>query len=345
MQVTIAYAENAAQNGVEFFLNTAATGMIKNGNAISQIITNRGTCNASLVINAAGFWADVVAGFAGDRFFSIHGRKGTDAILDKRLNGAQKTSAAMPDLLKLRKGHSKGGGIMPCIEGNVLIGPNAFEVMDREDFSTSAESLTEIKKHLSLNSKVSPADIITYYSGVRACTWEEDFIVEASERVENLVHAAGIQSQGFASAPAIAEDVTQIAVDILKKKIKVELNKNFNPNRKHIQAVAELSSTERQKLIEKDPLYGKIICRCEQISEGEIWDAVNNPLGVLTLNGIKRRVRAGAGRCHGGFCTPHVLKIIAEEKNAPIESITKKGGCSQIVQPITESDVFSGGAK
>ncbi|CEM60840.1 (2Fe-2S)-binding domain protein (fragment) [Treponema phagedenis] len=125
MQVTIAYAENAAQNGVEFFLNTAATGMIKNGNAISQIITNRGTCNASLVINAAGVWADVVAGFAGDRFFSIHGRKGTDAILDKRLNGAQKTSAAMPDLLKLRKGHSKGGCsqiVQPITESDVFSG-------------------------------------------------------------------------------------------------------------------------------------------------------------------------------------------------------------------------------
>lgn len=225
---------------------------------------------------------------------------------------------------------------MPCVEGNLLIGPNAVEVMDREDFSTKANDFLEIKKHLKLNSKTSLADIITYYSGVRACTWEEDFIVEASERVENLVHAAGIQSPWFASAPAIAEDITNIFVGILKKEMEVSKNKNFNPIRKRIKPVAELSSEERKKLVEENPQYGKIICRCEQISEGEIRDAVRNPLNVYTLDGIKRRVRVSAGRCHGGFCIPHVLKIIAEEKNIPLESITKKGGNYQIVQPMTD---------
>ena len=336
MQVTIAYAENAAQNGAEFYFNTAVTGMKKEGNIISEIKPNRGTCTASLVINAAGVWADKVAGFAGDRFFSIHGRKGTDAILDKRLKGIQKTSSAIPYLLGLRRGHSKGGGIMPCVEGNLLIGPNAEEVMDREDFSTTAKGLSEIKKHLQLNSKVSQTDIIAYYSGVRACTWEEDFIVEASERVENLVHAAGIQSPGFASAPAIAEDIVNISLGILKKKMEIKPNKNFNPERKRIMPISLFSPEERHKIMEKNPQYGKIICRCEQISEGEIRDAVRNSLNVFTLDAVKRRVRAGSGRCHGGFCTPHILKIISEERHIPLEAVTKKGGVSTLVQPIED---------
>lgn len=341
MKVTICYAENATQNGVEFFFNTAVTGMKKENNTVSQIETNRGTCSTSLVVNAAGVWADKVAGFAGDRFFSIHGRKGTDAILDKRLNGVQKTSSAIPHLLTLSKGHSKGGGIMPCVEGNLLIGPNAVEVMNREDFSTSPEAISEIKKHLNLNSKVSASDIITYYSGVRACTWEEDFIVEASERVENLVHAAGIQSPGFASAPAIAEDIVNISLSILKKKMEVKVNKNFNPKLKKPPILAALSTEYRKKIIEQNPQYGKIICRCEQISEGEIKDALNSPLKVFTVDAIKRRVRAGAGRCHGGFCTPHILKIISEEQNIKIEDITKKGVGSELVQPIETFRVFN----
>lgn len=334
MKVTICYAENAAENGVEFFFNTALTGVKKDGISITELVTNRGTCRTKLLINAAGVWADKVAGFAGDRFFSIHARKGTDAILDKKLKGTQKTGSAMPSLLKLSKGHSKGGGIMPCVEGNLLIGPNAVEVMDREDFSTKPEDLDEIKKHLTLNSKVSPVDIITYYSGIRACTWEEDFIVEASERVENLVHAAGIQSPGFASAPAIAEDIVKISVSILKKKIPVNLKENFSSIRKILKPVSEMNTQERHALIGKNPQYGKIVCRCEQVSEGEIRNAVNNPLNVFTLDGIKRRVRTGAGRCHGGFCTPYILKIISEEKSIPVEKLTKKGEGSEIVLPI-----------
>jgi len=345
MKVTICYAENACENGVEFFFNTALIGIKKEGRAITELITNRGICRTKLLINAAGVWADKVAGLAGDRFFSIHARKGTDAILDKRLKGLQKTCSAMPSLLRLRKGHSKGGGIMPCVEGNLLIGPNAIEVMDREDFSTKPEALEEIKKHLKLNSKVSTSDIITYYSGTRACTWEEDFIVEASERVDNLVHAAGIQSPGFASAPAIAEDIVKISVSILKKKIDVNLKETFSPVRKAMKPVSEMETNERKALIEKNPQYGKIICRCEQVSEGEIRDAVNNPLKVFTLDAVKRRVRVGAGRCHGGFCTPHVLKIIAEEKGIPIEKLTKKGEGSELVQPIEKFEAFSGGEK
>ena len=184
-----------------------------------------------------------------------------------------------------------------------------------------------------MNKTLSRGDVITYYSGIRAATWEEDFIVEASEKVPNLIHAAGIQSPGFASAPAIAEDIAALALRrfpaVLKEK------PEFIPRRAAPCETASMHDAERHTLIKRDPLYGKIICRCEQISEGEIRDAVRScrVLGMqnISLDAVKRRCRAGMGRCHGGFCTPRVMEIINREAGIPLERITKKGGSSYIL--------------
>lgn len=339
MHVTIAYAENAAENGVQFFFNTVVTGMKKNERKISAVMTNRGTVTASVVVNAAGLWADTVAGFAGDRFFSIHGRKGTDIILDKKVGMYQKTASSMPSLFRLKKKHSKGGGLIPCIEGNVLIGPNAQEVLHREDYSTHQESIDEVLQTLKMNTMLSANHIITYYSGVRACTWNEDFIIEPSERIDNLIHAAGIQSPGFASSPAIAHDVAGMAVQVLEQIRPVYHNPHFNPIRTVRPRIDRLSVKEKNALIKRDAAYGKIICRCEHITAGEVRDAMRSPLPVIpSLDMIKRRVRAGAGRCHGSFCMPYVMDIIAEEKHIPFENITKKSGTSNLVYPIGAVD-------
>jgi len=211
-KVTIAFAENAAANGVSFFFETAVTGFDKTNDLISAVHTNRGTLHARLIINAAGVWSDKIADFAGDRFFSIHPRKGMDIILDKKKKRSQRTIIGKPNLLAFSKHHSKGGGIIPCVEGNILVGPTAHEVYEREDHSTDAEDERSLLEQLSMNKTLSRGDIIAYYSGIRAATWEEDFIVEASERVPNLIHAAGIQSPGFASAPAIAEDIAALTL-------------------------------------------------------------------------------------------------------------------------------------
>ena len=331
MEVVLAYGENAAHNGVEFFFDTAVTGFEISDGRITGITTNRGRLEAGLVINAAGIWADRIAEGAGDRFFSIHPRKGVDAILDKKKRKYQKHIAGMPSLIGSGKSHSKGGGIVPCVEGNILIGPTAREVLDREDFTTSREEMEELKHHFDLNSRLDYRDIITYYAGTRAATWEEDFVVGLSERIENLIHAAGMQSPGLASAPAVAEDIVRTGVEVLSRKMTVEKNPRFNPVRKSPPKPSELSPDEKETLIARDPAYGRIVCRCEEISEGEVRDALRGPLPAGSVDGIKRRTRAGAGRCHGGFCLERVMEIIAGDKGIELDGVNRNGEDSWIL--------------
>jgi glycerol-3-phosphate dehydrogenase len=215
-------------------------------------------------------------------------------------------------------------------EGNILVGPTAKEVPGREDYSTDPGDIDELMHHIELNKKLKRSDIITYFAGIRACTYEEDFIIEASEHVANLVHAAGIQSPGLASAPAIAEDICGMAIGILRKKREVRENPRFNPIRKAKPNLKGMPIEQRASLIRENPAYGRIVCRCEEISEGEIRDALRSRVPPVTLDGIKRRVRAGAGRCQAGFCTPRVLEIMAEELGIDITELTKKGEASKL---------------
>ena len=223
-KLTIALAENAVENGVEVFLNTAVLGFEMAENHIARIKTNRGDLDASVVINAAGIWADRIAGYADDRFFSLHGRKGVEAILDTKTGQYQRRVTAMPSIFQTGS-KTKGGGLVITTEGNLLVGPTAEEVPYRELYTTEQKDIDKLMRHIKLNTRLDISDIITYFAGIRACTYEEDFIIEASEHVDNLVHAAGIQSPGLASAPAIAEDISRIALDILKGKREVQPNR------------------------------------------------------------------------------------------------------------------------
>lgn len=344
-KMVIAYAENASKNGAEICFNTAVTGFDLEGKRIARIKTNRGTCSAGVVINAAGIWADTIAEFADDRFFSLHGRKGADAILDIKTGEFQKTSAAMPPIISQKSSTSKGGGLVMTPEGNILVGPTAKEVPEREDYSTEPEDMDGLQHHIDLNTKLNRSQVITYFAGIRACNYEEDFIIEASEEVENLVYGAAIQSPGFASAPAIAEDIAAMTVEILGKEKTVAKNETFNPYRTAPPQLKSMPLEERAALIQKNPAYGRIVCRCEEISEGEIRDALRSPLSVTTIDGIKRRARVGAGRCHGGFCTPRVLEIMAEELDRPVEELTKKGKGSEVFFGLTKGTVDYSGKK
>ncbi|NCD08501.1 MAG: FAD/NAD(P)-binding oxidoreductase [Negativicutes bacterium] len=330
-KLTVALAESAVENGTQISLDTIVTSMVKESGKITSVHTNRGTVYPKTVINAAGVFSDNVAAMADDKFFSIHPRKGEIVILDKKkgLDVTRSMGLVSPDMIKST---SKGGGVMRTIDNNVLVGPDAYEQPLKEDFSTHRENIQAVMdKHLKLIKTFQPSDTITYFSGIRACTYEEEFVIERSEYVKNLIHAAGIQSPGFASAPAIAEEISKITVDVLSECMQVVPNDKFNPCRLKTPHLDRLSFEEKQKVIKKNPDYGVIVCRCEEISRGEIIDAINSPLPATSVDAIKRRIRPGMGRCQGGFCAPLVTKIICEQTGLTPDQITKSGGDSNLL--------------
>lgn len=328
--LTIAYAENAVHNGARCSLSTAVLGMeVKDGRIVS-VKTNRGTVYPRLVINAAGVFAEDIAKMAGDRFYSIHPRKGTNSILDKKA-GKRMSAIASIKLLGASATHTKGGGIIHTVHDNLLVGPNAIETPDKEDTATCAESIREVfAKQQKTMPSLSQSGIITYFTGVRAPTFEEDFILECGRKTKNLIHCAGIQSPGLTTAPAVALYIEKLAIKLLKKQGKVERNDAFDPIRLPIPVLRDMSDEERGALIRKNPDYGVIVCRCEEISRGEIIDALESPISVPTVDGVKKRVRPGMGRCQGGFCMPLVAGIIAEHEHIPLSDVLKSGDGSFI---------------
>lgn len=337
-KMAIAFAENAAANGVKISLDTAVISIERDKQIIKSVRTNRGRIYPSVVINAAGVYADKIAEMASDQFFTIHPRKGEIAFLDRKKGKYLNSVTAKPDLMTIKGStNTKGGGLVKTYEGNILVGPDAYEQPYREDYSTNRNHIEAIlKKQLPLISYFNQSDVITYCAGIRASTYEEDFIVEKSEYVENLVYATGIQSPGFASAPAIALEIEKITCSILSKTIRLQKKAGWNPCRKGIPDLKNMSECERSLLIKKRPDYGVIICRCEEISRGEIIDAINSPIPALTLDAVKRRVRPGMGRCQGGFCTPLVMDIIRKETGLAMTNITKKGNESNILVDETK---------
>ncbi|MCD7827540.1 MAG: NAD(P)/FAD-dependent oxidoreductase [Clostridiales bacterium] len=330
--LTIAYAENAVQNGVRVSLNTAVLGMKVKSEKITEVVTNRGTVYPKIVINAAGVFADNIAEMAHDMFFSIHPRRGTNSILDKK---AGKYIHCISSIKKLtnNKSHTKGGGILHTVHGNLLVGPDAVETWEKENVATNPESIDNVfNKQRETSDKISKRDIITYFTGVRAPTFEEDFIIEKGRNTANIIHCAGIQSPGLTTAPAVALDIEKMAVEMLTGMgISVRTNTEFNPKREPIPVLRNMSDEERSKKILENPDYGEIVCRCEEVSKGEIIDALKSPICVPTVDGIKKRVRPGMGRCQGGFCSPAVVKIIAEFTGKNLSDVRKSSESSVIL--------------
>ncbi len=326
--LVIAYAENAVKNGARISLSTAVTGMEVENGEIKAVYTNRGTICPREVINCAGVYSDVVAQMAQDRFFSIHPRRGTNSILDKKTGESFKTIASVVGAKTPGHTHTKGGGILHTAHDNLLVGPDAVETPERENTATNAESIARVfaKQKITMPT-LTEKDIITYFTGVRAPTYEEDFIIEPGRKTKNIYHVAGIQSPGLTTAPAVAQDVAAYIAQLFK----AEKNESFDPVRKAPPRLAEMGDDERAALIKSNPDYGLIVCRCEEISRGEILDALRSPVCVPTLDGVKKRVRPGMGRCQGGFCSPLVVKIIAEYLGVPLTEVKKSSAPSPIV--------------
>jgi len=326
--LTIAFAENAVNNGAKLCLDTAVLAMEVENGKIQSVLTNRGRVYPKLVINAAGVFSEDIAKLAHDHFFSIHPRRGTNIIFDKKAAYQVRTIASSMGTLDKKSGHSKGGGIVSTVDGNLLVGPDAIETYERENFETTAESIRNITdKQKRTSPHLDNRDIITYFTGIRAATYEEDFIISFGKFTSNLIHAAGIQSPGVTAAPAIASDIAKMAADYLG----AAKNEQFDPIRVPIPMPVSMPQEKRDALIQKDENYGVIVCRCEEVSRGEILDALRRPVPCDTVDGVKRRVRAGMGRCQGGFCGPLVTQIIAGELDIPLEQVRKNKDDSNIV--------------
>lgn len=331
-QLTLALAENAAVNGVEFFFTRRVTGVMTEDGSVQGVVTNRGRMNASIVINAAGLYADVVAGLAGAERYDITPRKGEYLVLDRDLDGVVRQV-----VFPVPQRESKGVLVVPTVEGNVLAGPTARDVADRDDVATTASGLDQV---LSDASRLVPGldwqRVISSFAGLRAVADSGDFVIRASARIRGWIDAGGIQSPGLAAAPAIGEQVERFVAGMreLTPKASFEVRARTVP-------LAELPLGERQRRIATDHRLGRIVCRCEEVSEGEIIAALRSPLPVSSLDALKRRTRAGCGRCQGGFCLPRLVSIVARELGIPPTAVTKKGPGSWVVA----ARLAKGGAK
>lgn len=338
-EVTIALAENAAENQVKFMLNTKVCDIVHDGR-IQAVVTSRGVIETKYVINAAGVYADDISRMAGDVSYTIHPRKGTIVLLDKAKTYPYKPQLGFVSnklenrMMNVKNKESKGGGCCKTPEGNYLLGPSAKEVWNKEDTSCDAEGIAyalSCCQHKGVGEK----DVIRSFAGVRAADFKEDFIIEKSEVTSGLIHVAGIQSPGLSAAPAIAEMVENILLEEMKKEgMSYKRKKNYQPYRPKRRVFRKLSLEEQNKLIKENPDYGQIVCRCEFITKGEILDAIDSPVVPTSVDAIKRRTRAGMGRCQGGFCLPVVLQILAQAQQQDCTEIDFTAKDTNILEKI-----------
>ena len=321
-EVTLALAENAIDNGARLMLETEVAA-IETGKP-HRVVTNRGIIEAGTIINVAGVYADEIAAMAGDEFFTIHPRRGTLVIMDKNLKGR-----LIQYVGTTPANHTKGGGPTETPEGNPLWGPSAIEVADKEDYAVDADDIDFVtEKGFKLTRGFKMSDVITFFSGIRASTYKEDFIIEPSRKVERFIHVAGMQSPAVASAPAIADLVEQIFCQMHPG---IDKKADYDPYRTPPKEFRHCTMEEREELIRQDPRYGHVVCRCETVTEAEIVNAIHGRVPARTLDAIKRRTRAGMGRCQGGFCGVRVLGILARELGLSPLEITKNGAGSELL--------------
>lgn len=320
-----AFAENAVGNGAEVLRDCEVTGIrVESGKGFT-VETTQGEISARYVVNAAGVFADKVAAMAGDKSFSIHPRKGEYILFDKTAQGKMVKGIVFPAPTKTTK------GILVCAttHGNTFIGPNAQEQDSRDDTAVTPAGMDEIiagaKK---LVTELPMGAAITEFAGVRAVSDTNDFIIGESKTVKGLYHAAGIQSPGLTSAPAIA----RLIAEEIAKASGAKSKANVKKGRPAQPVFRELPAGEQAALIKKDARYGRVICRCETITEGEIVDAIRRPCGARTVDGVKRRTRAGMGRCQGGFCGPRVIEILSRELGIPVPKVRKDGAESYMYE-------------
>ncbi len=325
--MNIAFAENAATNGVEFKFDTEVTGLEKKDGSW-VIKTSQGDIETKYVVNAAGVYADKFHNMVSGKKLHITPRRGDYCLLDRSTEGF-----VTHTIFQLPSKFGKGVLVTPTVHGNTLIGPTAIDIENKEGTNTTQEGIDELINKAGTTVKGLPIrQVITSFAGLRAHEDGHEFYIGELEDAKGFIDCAGIESPGLSSAPAIGKMVAEIVKDLTN----AEENPNFVGTRKGILDPKTLSNEERAELIKKDPAYGNIICRCEMITEGEIIDAIKRPLGAKSLDGVKRRTRAGMGRCQSGFCSPRTIEILARERGVDPAEITKAGGDSKIIVGINK---------
>ncbi|MCL2107561.1 MAG: NAD(P)/FAD-dependent oxidoreductase [Oscillospiraceae bacterium] len=329
--LAIAAAECAVSNGVELYRNFDVEKIEQSGDFILYAKDGR-SMRAAIVINAAGVHADDLARMIGDESFHIRPRRGEYLLLDSAQAGVVKRT-----VFQCPSKMGKGVLITPTVHSNVLIGPNAVNVEGKDDLSTTDAGLGELREAMRRSvPDFVVSGVITSFTGLRAHCDRDDFILEASARHPRFLHAAGIESPGLTAAPAIAAYMKALTLRALGPEVKAAKT-DWLPGRPKPVRLTELSREEQHAVIAENPAYGHIICRCETVSEGEILDAIRAPAGARDVDGVKRRTRAGAGRCQGGFCGAKVVELLSRELKLPMEEITKSGGGSRILVGKTKT--------
>lgn len=320
--LTIALAENAAVNGVEFHFNTEVQNIEKQDGGY-RLTTNRGTFDTKVVVNAAGVYADHFHNMVSQYKIHIIPRKGEYCLMDKKAGGfVSHTIFQLPTI------YGKGVLVTPTVHGNLLAGPTAVDVEDPESLNTTREGMEDLLKRAGLSVNNLPSrQVITSFAGLRAHENKDDFIIGPAKDAPGFFDAAGIESPGLTCAPALGKYLVKMVLEYLPAAEK----QNFVAVRKGIPSMALSSTEEKKRLIAENPLYANVVCRCELVTEGEILDAIHRPLGATTLDGVKRRTRAGMGRCQAGFCSPRTVEILARELGKDMGEICKNNNGSQFL--------------
>ena len=326
--LTFALAENAARNGVKFQFDTEVTGIEKTDGGW-KLSTTRGDVEARVVVNAAGVYADKLHNMVSDDAMTITPRRGDYFLLDHSAQGHVSHT-----VFQLPGKFGKGVMVAPTVHGNIIVGPTAIDIEDKEGVATTQAGLDEVRAKCGLAVKDVPLrQTITSFAGLRAHEARHEFFI--GEVQPGFVDCAGIESPGLSSAPAIGVMVSGIVKNILK----LEENPGFESKRKGILDPKGLDAEARAALIRENPAYGTVICRCETVTEGEIVDAIRRVPGARSVDGVKRRVRAGMGRCQGGFCSPRVMEILARELGVDQSAITKAGAGSELIVGVNKDAI------
>lgn len=322
--LTIAAIGNAMDNGVILHRNFRVCAICKENDTFTVTSAAGEQVQSKYLVNCAGGYSDAVARMAGDDFFTIIPRAGEYMLMDK-LEGSRVSHT----LFQCPTSEGKGILVSPTADGNLLVGPTAKVVATPESNDTTAAGLAEVER---LAAKSVPSinfrQVITSFTGIRASTGSGEFILEASAHVPGLVHAGAIDSPGLTCCVSIAKYLTGI---LQTQGLALEEKEHWNPHRENPHAFREMSDDEKNAYIQQHPEYGKIVCRCETVSEGEILHAIRANPQAWDLDGVKRRTRSGMGRCQGGFCGPYVMELISRELSIPMEQVTKFGGNSRMV--------------